>query len=91
MSWTKFIEQQLRASELLHKDRNQLVKKRAAADISRTTWYDRAAVLARISQCRQRGKTFSAIASELNRQGLRGRNGARWYSSSVRAFLVRHQ
>jgi len=36
------------------------------------------------------GKSFSSIAAMLNKQGLRGRNGGRWYASNVREYLLRH-
>lgn len=47
-------------------------------------------VVKSIAESRARGETFSAIAASLNKQGLRGRNGARWYSASVREYLKRH-
>lgn len=38
---------------------------------------------------RTRGESYAAIAIDLNRRGLRGRYGARWYTSSVRALIQR--
>lgn len=35
------------------------------------------------------GESYAAIAIDLNRRGLRGRYGGRWYTSSVRALLQR--
>ena len=37
---------------------------------------------------RARGESFAAIAADLNRRGVRGRHGARFYTSSVRALLI---
>jgi hypothetical protein len=42
-----------------------------------------------LSARRASGETYAAIAADLNRRGLRGRNGARWYSSSVWVMLNR--
>jgi len=38
---------------------------------------------------RTQGESYAAIALDLNRRGLRGRYGARWYTSSVRALIQR--
>ncbi|WP_440963996.1 recombinase family protein [Massilia sp. GER05] len=38
---------------------------------------------------RASGETYAAIAADLNRRGIRGRYGARWYSASVWALLHR--
>lgn len=38
---------------------------------------------------RDSGESFAALAADLNRRGVRGRYGARWYTASVRAFLHR--
>lgn len=46
-------------------------------------------LLQSIHTWRDRGKSFGAIAALLNQQGLSGRYGARWYASSVRAYLQR--
>lgn len=43
-----------------------------------------------IAEQRKRGESFSSIAAALNKQGLRGSNGGRWYSASVREYLLRH-
>ncbi|WP_206047121.1 recombinase family protein, partial [Noviherbaspirillum denitrificans] len=43
-----------------------------------------------VAEQRMRGKSFSSIAAMLNKQGLRGRHGGRWYSASVRDYLLRH-
>ncbi|WP_139217239.1 recombinase family protein [Collimonas sp. OK607] len=43
-----------------------------------------------IADRRSYGDTFSSIAASLNAQGLRGGNGARWYSASVYHYLHRH-
>lgn len=37
---------------------------------------------------RARGEPFASIAADLNRRGVRGHNGARFYASSVRALLI---
>jgi hypothetical protein len=50
----------------------------------------RSSVVAWIAERRARGESFSCIAASLNAQGLRGANGARWYSASVRQYLHRH-
>ncbi|NEX64674.1 recombinase family protein [Noviherbaspirillum galbum] len=33
------------------------------------------------------GESYSALAADLNQRGLRGPNGARWYTASVRTLL----
>jgi hypothetical protein len=38
---------------------------------------------------RARGETYAAIAADLNRRGIRGGYGARWYSASVWTLLHR--
>jgi hypothetical protein len=42
-----------------------------------------------LSARRARGETYGAIAADLNRRGIRGRNGARWYGASVWTLLHR--
>lgn len=48
-----------------------------------------ALVLGEFLARRREGESYAAIALDLNRRGLRGRNGARWYASSVRTVLQR--
>jgi predicted mannosyl-3-phosphoglycerate phosphatase (HAD superfamily) len=50
----------------------------------------RSSLLKCIAERRARGETFASIAAMLNERGLRGRNGARWYSASVREYLKRN-
>lgn len=38
---------------------------------------------------RARGESYSAIAIDLNRRGMRGGYGARWYASSVSLLMRR--
>lgn len=38
---------------------------------------------------RSSGETYASIAADLNLRGIRGRNGGRWYPSSVWALLHR--
>lgn len=40
---------------------------------------------------RASGETYAAIAADLNRRGIRGRYGARWYSASVWTLLHRQR
>lgn len=48
-----------------------------------------AAVIARIGDERQAGRSLRAIADALNADGVQtGQGGAKWYASSVRAVLV---
>lgn len=42
-----------------------------------------------ISSRRLRGDSFGSIAQVLNDQGWKGRNGGRWYASSVRNYFFR--
>lgn len=42
-----------------------------------------------LSARRAKGETYGAIAADLNRRGLRGRNGGRWYGGSVWTLLHR--
>lgn len=37
------------------------------------------------------GESYAALAIDLNRRGLRGRYGGRWYTASVRALLQRNR
>lgn len=46
-------------------------------------------LLSKLMAQRARGESYGAIATDLNRRGVRGRYGARWYASSVRALLKR--
>ena len=46
-------------------------------------------LLVELFKRRDSGESFAAIAADLNRRGVRGRYGARWYTASVRAFLHR--
>jgi hypothetical protein len=48
---------------------------------------DKASIAAEISSRRARGDSYGSIARELNRKGLTGRNGGRWYTASVRAYV----
>lgn len=40
-----------------------------------------------LSARRARGESYGAIAADLNRRGIRGRYGARWYGASVWSLL----
>lgn len=44
-------------------------------------------VLSDLKKRRALGETYSALAADLNQRGLRGPNGARWYTASVRILL----
>jgi hypothetical protein len=46
-------------------------------------------LLMELNTRRNSGESFAALAADLNRRGVRGRYGARWYTASVRAFLHR--
>jgi hypothetical protein len=46
-------------------------------------------ILERINDGRAKGESFYSIAAALNREGLSGRYGGRWYGSSVWAYLQR--
>jgi len=46
-------------------------------------------LLMELNTRRNSGESFAALAADLNRRGVRGRYGARWYTASVRAFLRR--
>lgn len=45
--------------------------------------------LATLAARRANGATYAAIAADLNKRGIRGRYGARWYSASVWKLLNR--
>jgi hypothetical protein len=44
---------------------------------------------ARMLALRAQGASFNLIAASLNQSGLRGRQGGRWFASSVRRALLR--
>jgi hypothetical protein len=44
-------------------------------------------VLARISDLRETGTSYAAIADHLNRDGVRAKRGGPWHSMSVRSVL----
>ncbi|OWW18161.1 hypothetical protein AYR66_03115 [Noviherbaspirillum denitrificans] len=46
-------------------------------------------LLESIHASRAKGESFAAIAAELNKQGLTGPYGGRWYASSVWHYLQR--
>lgn len=46
-------------------------------------------ILSELAARRRGGETYAAMAMDLNRRGLRGDYGGRWYASSVRAALRR--
>lgn len=48
-------------------------------------------VIELIVQKRMTGASYGFIARDLNRKGINGRYGARWYSASVRACLIRNE
>jgi len=54
-----------------------------------TVPYREAHVMAEIRKRQQRGESLSVIARGLNRDGLRGAYGGRWYAASVHAFIAR--
>jgi len=47
-----------------------------------------AAIVRRIFDLRRGGSTLTAIAEELNRDGMPTRYGVKWYASSVREVLL---
>lgn len=51
--------------------------------------FARLAIRLDILRRRAQGKSFSAIARELNREGIKGRYGCRWYAASVRTYLLK--
>ena len=50
---------------------------------------DERIVAADIASRRLRGDSFGSIAQVLNKQGWKGRNGSRWYATSVRNCFFR--
>ena len=48
-----------------------------------------AALVAQIMQQRQEGSTLQVIANRLNEQGIQGKQGGRWYPSTVRYVIQR--
>ena len=46
-------------------------------------------LLESINARRARGESFASIAAALNKQGVSGRYGGRWYAGSVWAYLQR--
>jgi hypothetical protein len=45
-------------------------------------------LLAQLRSLRAGGASFNAIAAVLNKGGLRGRQGGRWFAASVRLALL---
>jgi hypothetical protein len=48
-----------------------------------------AGLLGQINERRVGGESFSSIAAALNRKGISGNYGGRWYASSVREYMQR--
>jgi site-specific DNA recombinase len=48
-----------------------------------------ALVVAEIMQQRSQGQTLQAIATDLNQRGISGKQGGRWYPSTVKCILQR--
>lgn len=51
--------------------------------------YEETHVTAEIRRRMQHGESLSTIARGLNRDGLRGAYGGRWYAASVQAYINR--
>jgi len=49
-----------------------------------------AQVVAEIIRHREKGGTLTEIAEQLNTRGIAGKQGGRWYASTVRNILQRH-
>jgi hypothetical protein len=47
-----------------------------------------AAVRAGMRELREEGASFNAIAAALNRRGVPGKGGGRWFAASVRLCLM---
>ena len=45
------------------------------------------ALVAELRRLRAAGASFGAIAAAMNRRGLRGRMGGRWFPATVRRYL----
>lgn len=88
MSWSKFIAQQISALKWV--ERSSSRQAMLGTLRAKRVGYDETAIAERIAHFRDRGMTFGEIAAELNTRGWRGRYGGRWYSASVRAYLLRH-
>lgn len=77
----------------------QLVENTEAAKVKRTAQKSSApfhgsfsdVVVELIVQKRMTGASYGCIARDLNHKGFNGRYGARWYSASVRACLMRNE
>jgi site-specific DNA recombinase len=50
-----------------------------------------AQIVAKVLRMRSAGKSFAAIADYLNVQGISGKQGGRWYASTVRYLINRQQ
>jgi hypothetical protein len=71
----------------LHACANTVIDKK---DIRKARYHSlQGQLLSELIGRRTRGESYAAIAIDLNRRGLRGRYGARWYTSSVRALIQR--
>ncbi|HJV01969.1 MAG TPA: recombinase family protein [Burkholderiaceae bacterium] len=46
------------------------------------------ALVAELRRLRAAGASFGAIAAAMNRRGLRGRMGGRWFPATVRQYLL---
>ncbi len=64
--------------------------RRENKNVDRIPRHPNAGLINRISEERTRGFSFGSIAATLNKEGVYGSCGARWYASSVCAFLHRH-
>lgn len=73
-----------RGGDALHGGEKILVRRRNSG-IS----FPALSLLNKISAEREKGQSYAAIAAALNKQGLTGRYGGRWYASSVSRYLQR--
>lgn len=48
------------------------------------------AIVTQILKAREQGQTLRAIADELNQQGIKGKQGGKWYASTIR-YLIKRQ
>lgn len=87
------LQQLLKSSASSHahvRHRRLVVDHTAVKQSVQVTALQVADLLEKMITRRARGESFASIAADLNKQGVCGGYGCRWYAGSVRAYMQRH-
>ena len=79
------LQQMIELTEALQREPGAKVARRVAPDVPPGQLF------IDMTERRKAGDSFGTIAHALNRQGVRGKYGGRWYGATVRNFIRRMQ